>query len=130
MKVESQKQPDYLVFIVTGRYKLDEAIDKFPLAFASCRQTGYSKVLIDYRGLDGEIPATLNVLYGFGIVELYQEHRSAGGAPIKTAFVGNKLKSWSPAEEISRKHGLEAFSTSDYDTATAWLSAETGYHNS
>ena len=124
MKVETQKQDDYLVFTVSGTYDLNDAIDKFPLVIAACRQTGVFKALIDHRGLMGDIPATLDILYSLQAVEFYQAYLSSGGTPIKFAFVGKDPRPWAAGEEISRDFGVEVLVTNEYQKAIDWLCAD------
>ena len=85
MKIDFQPHPDYIVFAVTGKYNLTEAVDKFSLVFIACRYTGLGKVLIDYRHMEGGSSATLDILYAHHVVEMYQNHLTSGGTPIKVA---------------------------------------------
>ena len=110
-----------MVFSVSGTYDLNDAIDKFPRVIAACRQTGVFKALIDHRGLVGDIPATLDILYSLQAVEIYQAHLSSGGTPIKFAFVGKDPRSWATGEEIGRDFGVEVLVTNDYQEAINWL---------
>ena len=114
MKVEIQKKDDYLVVTVIGNYDLNEAIKKFPLVITACRQTGLTKALIDYRDLEGDIPTTLDFLYTLQVIELYKAHRSAGGPPIRFAFVGANPKPWPMGEEMGQRHGVEVLLTYHY----------------
>ena len=118
---ETQKQDDYLVFTVTGTYNLNEAIDKFPLVIATCRQMGVSKALIDYRSLAGDIPTTLDFLYTIQAIEFYKTHLSAGGAPIKFVFLGSDPKPWPLGEEIAKSYGMEVLVTYDFQKAVEWF---------
>jgi hypothetical protein len=88
---------------------------------AACRLVGVSKALIDYRELDGDIPATLEILYSWQAVQFYQEHLSSGGIPIKFAFVGKDPKPWTPGDEIGKSFSVEVLSTTDYQEAFDWL---------
>ena len=124
MKVETQKRDDYLVFSVSGTYDLNDAIDNFPRVIAACRQTGVFKALIDHRGLVGDIPATLDILYSLQAVEFYQTHLSSGGAPIKFAFVGKDPKPWAAGEEIGKDFSVEVLVTNNYQEALDWLNNE------
>jgi len=41
----------FLEVVVTGTYNMRDAIDRFPYVLSTCRLTGLSKVLIDFRKL-------------------------------------------------------------------------------
>ena len=113
-----------MVFTVTGSYDLSEAIERFPMVIAACRQTGVSKVLIDYRDLDGEIGAAQDILYAQAVLEFYKQHRLSGGRPLGIVFLGPELKPWSDGEEIVKNEGPEVLVTIDYDEASDWLFRE------
>lgn len=65
------------------------------MVIAACRQTGVSKVLIDYRDLDGELGAVQDILYAQAVLEFYKQHRLSCGRPLRTAILGLELKPWS-----------------------------------
>ena len=60
---EFVQHTEYLEIIVTGMYDMEEAIDKFPLVLAACRDAKIAKTLIDFRKLGGDVYATEKVMY-------------------------------------------------------------------
>lgn len=121
LKVSVKQKDTYIEFIVTGTYDLETAIAKFPLVTTACQQIGFGKALIDYRGLTGEILATQEVFYAHRVGEFYQEYESAGGLPLKIAFIGKGELSPTTAKEIGKVYDLETLLTSDYQEAIEWL---------
>jgi hypothetical protein len=57
-------------------------------------------------------------------IELYDAHLSAGGPPIKFAFVGMNPKPWAMDEEMGKNYGVEVLVTYDYQKAIAWLESD------
>jgi len=121
MIVDIQPHPDYLLFVVTGKYNLNVAIDKFALVITACLHNGLYKALIDYRQLEGESFASLDVLYAHHAAEMVQKHRATGGTPIKIAFLGKREKPWTFGQEIAKQQGIEVLITQDFPEAVAWL---------
>ena len=121
LNVGVEQKPDHLVFTVTGTYDINEAIERFPMVLTACRQTGLSRVLIDYRDLDREAWATQDILYAQGVGDFYKQHLSTGGEPIRIAFIGREPKAWEDGEAIGKEYGLDTLTTTDYNEGLNWL---------
>ena len=126
LEVEMQQRSDYLVFIITGIFSIQEAIERFPMVVAGCNQTNLDKAIIDYRAVEGPKISTEEIIYAMGAAEIYQQHLSAGGIPLRIAFVGKKdnLRPWGPGEKMATNLGMQVLVTADYDEAVNWLFEE------
>ena len=114
---------DHLIARVAGDYDLQDAIDWFPAVVAACRRTGRTKVLIDYRGIEGIPAATQKVLYALGVVDQLAAHAAAGGAPLKLAYLGPARAVFSndPGVEIGEQSGVDVGVFADEGEAREWL---------
>jgi hypothetical protein len=124
LEMEVTRKSDYLVFTVTGKYNLHEAIERFPMVLAACRQTGLSRALIDYRDLEVEAWATQDILYAQGVGDYYKQYLSTGGGAIRVAFLAPEPRPWQDGEAIAEGYGLDALTTTDYNQALNWLFRE------
>jgi len=124
LNVDFQQEPDHLVFMVRGSYDLTEAVERFPMVIAACRQIGLARALVDYRDLGGEIGAAQEIIYAQAAVDFYKQHLSTGGRPLRIAFIGREPKPWKDGEEIAKDYGLDVLVTTDYDEALDWLFSE------
>ena len=123
MYIELVQHEDYLEVIVTGRYDHQDAIYRFPLVIDTCRLIGIDKALIDFRELQGDIAATLKVLYTLKIKEYYDNHIKAGGMPLKIAYVGSppQVISYEPGNNLAQNVHLPTKLTTDKNEALLWL---------
>ena len=119
--VSMTQHSDYLEFVVTGSYDLNDAINKFSYVLEACRHTGLNKVLIDYRELQREDSATLKGLYAYGIENHYMKHLEAGGHEIQIAYVGQVVMTWEPGMEVAQKRKLPFKLFNNLNEALEWL---------
>jgi len=105
---------------------LEEASKDYPLLISACRQTGTSKILIDYRELKGQIRATEKTIFSLKNLDVYRQHLETGGQEIATAFVGSTtlVSSFEPGIEIAKQAGLAVEIFTDMEKAMAWLDVE------
>ena len=127
MDIELLQHEEYLEVIVTGEYDHQVAIDRFPLVINTCRFIGLDRALVDFSELQGDIAASLKVLYTMKIKEYYENHIESGGKPLKIAYVGspNKIDSYEPGSEVARKEQLPTTLTTSKKEALIWLGVST-----
>ena len=120
---EFVQHTEYLEIIVTGMYDMEEAIDKFPLVLAACRDAKIAKALIDFRKLGGDVYATEKVMYAWKIEEHYRNHLSTGGQNLQIAYVGQSplVSTYEPGVEIIESKGLPFALFEDSRKAIEWL---------
>ena len=119
--VKKIQHSDYLEFVVTGSYDLNEAIDKFLNVLEACGQTGLDKVLIDYRGLQREDSATIKGLYSYGIETHYKNYLESGGHEIQFAYVGPIVMAWEPGMDVADQSKLPFKLFDNLNDAFEWL---------
>jgi hypothetical protein len=119
--IKINQHDDYLEFVVTGSYDLNDAVNKFPHILDVCRLTGLQKVLIDYRELDREGGGTEKSLYAFGTVDQYQKYLKLGGPELQFAYLGPVVTSYEPGLEIAQQSKLSVKLFDNYSDALEWL---------
>ena len=119
--VEKIQHSDYLEFVVTGSYDLNDAIDKFLYVLEACSQTGLNKVLMDYRELQQEDSATIKSLYSYGIENHYTKYLESGGHEIQFAYVGPIVMTWEPGMEIAERSKWPFKLFDNLNDALEWL---------
>ena len=126
IKVRIEQKVGYLEFIVTGVQNDIQITDPLETILNSCKLAGLNQALVDFRGLTGGNPDDPEIGYAQGVGQRYQEYLAEGESPLRIAVVGKEemTQAWRQSEELVRDHGLEAFVTSDYDEAVAWLRSE------
>lgn len=120
--IRTIKHTDYLEFIVTGTFDLNKAIDQFFLILATCRSTGFKKILIDFRELVYNAGGTEKSLYAFGTEDQYLKYLSSGGHELQIAYLGKMFKTYEPGLEIGKK--IESLKVELFDNLNAaieWL---------
>jgi hypothetical protein len=114
---------------VTGQFDHQKAFAQITHAnvINKCRQVGKNKALIDFSKLEGDIAASIKVLYTMKISELYNNHLESGGMPLKIAYVGspNKISSNELGSEVARREGLPTILTTNKKEALLWLGVST-----
>ena len=123
LQFELIEEPDYLRCVVTGIYDVREAIDGFPELIVRCRATGLSKVLVDYRTMEGYPSAIERILFTEETLKLHGQHLNYAGVPIRVAFLGSPkvIGTYNPGLEIAKNRGFSATITSDLEQAIAFL---------
>ena len=113
----------FLEVVVTGTYNMRNAIDRFPYVLSTCRLTGLSKVLIDFRNLTGTPAATEKIIYAFGIQDHYNEYISTGGQELMVAYVGSEshVSTYEPGLKIAKDDNMPFDLFTDIAEAYKWL---------
>ena len=113
----------FLEVVVTGTYDMQEAIDTFPHVLSTCRVTGLSKVLIDFRTLSGIPAATEKIIYAFGIHDHYNNHIPSGGKKVIVAYVGSapQVSTYEPGLKIAKDTDMPFDLFTNIAEAYTWL---------
>jgi len=119
--VKMIQHSDYLEFVVTGSFDLNDAINKFLYVLEACRHTELDKVLIDYRELQREDSATIKGLYAYGIENHYMKYLESGGHELQFAYVGPIVMAWEPGMEVAKQSNLPFKLFSSPIDALEWL---------
>ena len=108
LEIDFKPLKDHLLVLVTGEYDVKEAIDGLSLALAACKLTGLSKIVFDFRPLDGVPQATEKVIYALGADRLYEDYLQAGGRILKIAclWTAAAVNSFEPGYDIALKWNL------------------------
>ena len=122
--VKTYPHDDFLEVVVSGTYEMHDSINKFPEVLSACRFLEISKVLIDFRELEGILAATEKVLYAFGIQEHYRKHVSIGGQKLMIAYVGKApiVSTYEPGLKIAKGSNMPVELFTSIEEAYEWLS--------
>ncbi len=112
-----------LIVEVSGTFDTDEAVQRFERITITCWSMQLTEVLIDCRELEGWWGATPEIIYASRIAVIYRSYLEDGGSPLRIAYVANDafVGGWSPGVEMAEKGGMDLYTTTDFDTALAWL---------
>ena len=114
---------EYIEVLASGVFNLEDAIDYMPSVMHACRLKDLSRILIDYRKLEGNIPAIEKIIFAQETIETYKYHLASRGKELKFAFAGNapQVSSHKPGLEIAKREGIHAIVTDDINEAFNWL---------
>jgi hypothetical protein len=123
IEVNLVKKQTHLEVQVSGIYDMQEAMAEFNHVFLTCSQTDLSKVLIDFRQMDGDIAAIEKMIYAMGVIENYKNYLKAGGKRLIFAFLGKapQISTYEPGLEIARERGIPVILTRDISEAKTFL---------
>ena len=85
LEVEIIQHKAYVDVLVGGEFDLQETIDRFPLVLSACQLSGASKVLIDFRRLNGDIYAIHKMIYAQKIIDQVKNYARTGGKALQLA---------------------------------------------
>ena len=107
---------EYLLVEISGPFNFQRGKAFFEEVVTTCAEIEQSKVLIDFRGLEGEVSITDRYYLGKHIVQALEN-------PIKIAFVGKDelVLSDKFMENVTRNLGVASFVTTDFNEAVRWL---------
>ncbi len=123
VKADIIQRETFLEVIVSGTYDMQDAIREFGLLLSTCRLTGLSKVLIDFRALQGSPAATEKIIYAYGVVERYRDHLASGGNALDVAYLDNPSRAgdYEPGLDVAREAGVPFRLFKDADEARRFL---------
>ena len=126
LEVEIIRHNEYVEAIVTGEYDHQEAIDKFPIVLTACKIEDFSKVLIDFRKLDGDIYAVQKIMYSLKVIDQIRYYFASKSKDMQFAYVGKapQVSTYEPGLEIAEIEGIQAITTVDINEALKWLGVE------
>ena len=121
--VEVIQHKEYVEAIVSGEFDLQDAVDKFQVIIITCKISGLSKVLIDFRELEGDILALQKIICSFQVIEQVKLYFESKSSDIQFAYVGKapQVSSYKPGLEIAKMEGIQAIVTVDINEAYEWL---------
>ena len=79
ISVETTQYSDHARVTISGTYDVQEAMRQFTDLVALSRRTGVTKILVDFRRLQGVPAATHKTMYALTIQEEYRTHLESGG---------------------------------------------------
>lgn len=123
LEVQIIQHEDFVEAIVSGEYDMQEAIDKFPIILSSCQVADLTKILIDFRNLDGKIYAIQKIIYAHHVIDKIRQYFTSRDKNIQFAFVGKppQISTYEPGIEIVEREGMQAIVTDDINEAFEWL---------
>jgi hypothetical protein len=123
LKVEYVDRDSHLEGRITGEFTMRSAVSLFSDLLAYCRVSGASRVIIDYRRITGNLPATAKALYAFKIIDLYRRFLNSGGHQICFAYLGAPpfVSTFEPGNRLAEQHGIVAAVFSDEQEALRWI---------
>ena len=123
LEVNFTKKNKHLEIQVSGTYDPQESINKFISAILTSCQSGFDKVLIDYRQLEGNIEATEKFISSMPVKEHYQNHLCTEGKLLQVAYVGkeSEASNGEPIFKFAQVEGLPFTLTKDINEARSWL---------
>ena len=121
--VEVIQHKEYVEAIVSGEFDLQDAVDKFQVIIITCKIAGLSKVLIDFRELEGDILALQKIICSFQVIEQVKLYFESKSSDIQLAYLGKapQVSSYKPGLEIAKMEGIQAIVTVDINEAYEWL---------
>jgi len=123
LELEVIQHKEYVEAIVSGEFDLQDAVDKFQNIIITCKIAGLSKVLIDYRELEGDILALQKIICSFQVIEQIKLYFESESRNIQFAYLGKapQVSSYKPGLEIAKMEGIQAIVTVDINEAYEWL---------
>ena len=123
MATDFLNKDGYLHCVVTGDYDLQRMIKDFAYIIVSCRGTGQTRVLYDFRKRKGSGSAVERILYAEESFILYDKHLNSSGAALRVAYLGgaDTITNYTPAIDIATQRKFAAIFTSDLEQALAYL---------
>ncbi len=123
LKTEIRPLDDHLLVLATGEYNLDEALDGFALVLAACKLSEVTRVVVDFRCMNGIPHATEKVVYALGAAQHYEDYLKTGGLTLRIAFLGPQtaLDSYEPGLDIGQQRNLPIRLFTSEKNAYGWL---------
>lgn len=124
--IETIQYEDHIRLVMSGVFETQEASLRFTDAFAMSRITDLSKILIDFRSLQGVPAATEKLLCVINIEKQYNEHLKGGGQPLRVAYLGSApaISSYRPGYDWMKLANLPFNVFTDEHEADLWLDIE------
>jgi len=128
IEVKVNQYGNFMEVIVTGTYDMQDAINRFPEVLSACRLSGISKVIIDFRRMEGVPAATEKALYGFGVQDHYRKHLLIGGQKVRVAYLGKSpfVSTYDPGLQIVRDSNMPFELFTNIEEAREWLGVKSG----
>lgn len=127
MEISIHTKPNFLSVQLAGEFNHEFAQRFFNDILWDCKLTTRSRVLIDFRKITGDIPATLRVMTGLAGIKDYRTCFDSDIVNFKLAIVekegileGQHLPDTATAD-ILRDAGIDVMLTRAYSKAQDWI---------
>jgi hypothetical protein len=128
METSIETRSDYLYVVVTGVFELQLALDLLGKVLDESIYRRLSKILIDYRGLEGIPPfMTEDFIYAASAAMLVQKYTDVDGKLPRLAYLAPRsiLEDGDYTEKVAARFGYyDAKKTTSIDEALEWLGSE------
>ena len=126
LKMQCRVEGDCLHVSVSGEYSLGDATATLDEAIDITVASGVSKMLVDYRQMQGRASVLDDYEYAMHFVRQVNGKRiSKGLSTLYSAYVGNSSQP-EFAENVAVNRGMVALATHDMHEALAWLARQDG----
>lgn len=120
MQISYIKHPDYLEVLVEGAYSQHIAVEAFADVLARCRNSGVSRVLVNYCGLS-MLGGLEQSVYAFGVERTYHNHLTTGGTDVQFAYLKKEIEEHEPGARILEMSAIPFKLFEDLREAEQWL---------
>lgn len=119
-------KPTYLHVSVTGIFALPEANSLFLRILDACTEFRLTKVLVDFRSIQGSLTTSEAFQYGKFISLVHASYADKGLPPVRLAYLGAEpfVTRGEAAEIAALNRSLDVKVTTSVDEALNWLSID------
>jgi hypothetical protein len=123
LHLDIMPQETYLHISVTGTYELQPAKENILQLFAACSQHKRSRVLVDFRSVEGSASKMDRYDFVSAIAELHSQFVKLAGRSLRIALVGpdTLISSDAYGEKVAKELSLDLKSTTDIAEALDWI---------
>lgn len=127
LAIEVQSAQSYLYIRVLGTYEIERAKALFIDALKAADNSGQSRILIDYREMQGTASTIDNYDYSDFVASYLLERQLDEERPqLRLAYVGSGIN-FDPsrfAETVAVNRGVEVLNTDNMEAAIEWLQGD------
>ena len=122
-KSQLVQYPEYLHYLISGTFNLQDSIDHFTEVLGDARSSGITRILYDSRNMQGYPDATAKIVAFENIKFKHDSFLRFGGEPLRIAFLSkeNNVREHTPGLNVLRQSALNTVLTADFNYALAWL---------
>jgi hypothetical protein len=119
------RKEDYFFVVASGDCDVEYSIYMFYWVLDTCRLTGLSKVLIDYRNIGSKIAKVESILFAQGVIDKFKKYLKSEDSSLKISFLGTVSQvSDDPNIDMLKREGLPVIVTADPQEARSWLGVQ------
>ena len=114
---------DHVICRVSGQFTVEENAWVFQLIVERCAAEVVNHALVDCKGIEHSVMATLKLIGAHSVVELANVMTKKGIAIPKIALYGVAplIEQFKPASDLYKRHGLPFRVFDDLTAAKEWL---------